>query len=175
MSHEKENKSMTQPWLRWTWIDEGYLKRLPIIPRNRFFNVYLHRYFGPDSRAEGLHDHPWSSLSIRLWGKGFGEWRPASSAEGIIIDRVIEKGKVIHVALGGGFANTNYKNPKWILLRRFVFRRAEDAHAIATGHWPVWTLFFTGPRRREWGFYTDEGWVKADEVFARKTQTTKEN
>ena len=46
-----------------------YLTRFFLIPRNRWCNLYLHRYDGPDYRFYGLHDHPWWSLSIRIWGK----------------------------------------------------------------------------------------------------------
>ena len=49
-----------------------------------------------------------------------------------------------------------------VRLRRagaIVGRRAEAAHRIALieGQ-PVWTLFLTGPKRREWGFLCPKGW-----------------
>ena len=44
-------------------IGTNYLERWHLIPRNRFFNVYLHKFSGPDSCRE-LHDHPWWNLSI---------------------------------------------------------------------------------------------------------------
>lgn len=40
------------------------------------------------------------------------------------------------------------------------FRRAETRHRLeVTDGGPVLSLFITGPRRREWGFYTENGWV----------------
>lgn len=47
---------------------DPYLKRWWIIPRNRFFNIYLHQFLkNDDDRA--LHDHPWWSVSFLLKGK----------------------------------------------------------------------------------------------------------
>ena len=48
-------------------IDVDYMERWFIIPRNRFFNIYFHRFFGSD--APTPHDHPWISLSIILDGE----------------------------------------------------------------------------------------------------------
>lgn len=47
---------------------ECYLKRWHLIPRNRWFNVYLHRFEGSDT-DRALHDHPWWSLSVLLRGE----------------------------------------------------------------------------------------------------------
>jgi hypothetical protein len=47
--------------------DDPYLLRWWIIPRNRWFNIYLHRFLrSDDDRA--LHDHPWVNISILLKG-----------------------------------------------------------------------------------------------------------
>src|SRR4051795_6598747 len=44
-----------------------YLLRWWVIPRNRFFNVYLHKFLRDDD-DRALHDHPWVSLSVILRG-----------------------------------------------------------------------------------------------------------
>lgn len=45
-----------------------YLLRWWLIPRNRWFNVYLHCILrSDDDRA--LHDHPWANCSIILGGR----------------------------------------------------------------------------------------------------------
>jgi hypothetical protein len=45
--------------------DDPYLRRWYIVPRNRFFNIYLHHFMrSDDDRA--LHDHPWWNISILL-------------------------------------------------------------------------------------------------------------
>ena len=62
-------------------IQDNYLLRWHLIPRNRWFNIYLHNIrHSDDDRA--LHDHPWWNISIILKG-GYTElipqkalWRP---------------------------------------------------------------------------------------------------
>lgn len=47
---------------------DPYMKRWWIIPRNRLFNIYLHRILkSDDDRAK--HDHPWASMSLILGGR----------------------------------------------------------------------------------------------------------
>jgi hypothetical protein len=40
-----------------------------------------------------------------------------------------------------------------------VFRLPTSAHRIELSDGPVWTLFLTGPRVREWGFLCPQGWI----------------
>ncbi len=49
-------------------IGPGYLHRYIVFPRNRFFNVYIHKFLRSDDDRH-LHDHPWASLSILLKGR----------------------------------------------------------------------------------------------------------
>ena len=44
-----------------------YLERWALIPSNRFFNIYLHKFTNGDVPV--LHDHPWASLSFVLKGR----------------------------------------------------------------------------------------------------------
>ncbi len=48
--------------------ENPYLQRWWLIPRNRFFNIYLHRVLRDDD-DRALHDHPWASLSICVRGR----------------------------------------------------------------------------------------------------------
>ena len=65
----------------------GYLNRWHLIPRNKWFNIYLHQFIGPDP-SEYLHDHPWWSMSIVLRGKYLEQGaRWLSLLEGRIIVR----------------------------------------------------------------------------------------
>jgi hypothetical protein len=72
-----------------------------LIPRNRFFNVYLHQILRPDD-DRALHDHPWLNCSIVLRGsyhevrqdgsiclrrRGAIVFRWAQTAHRIIVDR----------------------------------------------------------------------------------------
>jgi hypothetical protein len=111
-------------------IGDNYLVRWWIIPRNRWFNIYLHNIRrSDDDRA--LHDHPWWNCSIVLAG---------------CYDEVTPRGTFRRHA------------------GSFVFRRATAQHRLEmpvtngeTGN--TWTLFITGPRVREWGFWCPQGFV----------------
>ena len=48
--------------------DGPYLHRRYIIPRNRFFNIYLHHFLASDEDA-ALHCHPWWSFGVLLKGQ----------------------------------------------------------------------------------------------------------
>ena len=48
-------------------INSSYLHRWHILPRNRWCNIYLHRFVGDDD-DRALHDHPWWSVSFLLKG-----------------------------------------------------------------------------------------------------------
>ncbi|HXG70575.1 MAG TPA: hypothetical protein VNJ04_08195 [Gemmatimonadaceae bacterium] len=109
---------------------EPYLKRWWVIPRNRRFNVYLHEILRDDD-DRALHDHPWWNVSVILRG-GYVEVMPDGR-------RTRRVGQV-------------------------VFRRAEAAHRLVLTRdvsgraVPCWSLFITGPRVRDWGFWCPKGW-----------------
>jgi hypothetical protein len=48
--------------------DEPYMLRWWVIPRNRFFNIYLHHFLRSDE-DRALHDHPWLNCSWLLDGR----------------------------------------------------------------------------------------------------------
>ena len=100
-----------------------YMRRWYVIPRNRWFNIYLHNIVrSDDNRA--LHDHPWWNLSILL------------------------KGSYREVTPDGTFVRG---------AGSMVFRRATAAHRLEVDG-PTWSLFITGRKVREWGFYCPHGW-----------------
>lgn len=105
-------------------IGDQYLERWYIVPRNRWFNIYLHKFVGSDD-DRALHDHPWWSLSVLLAGE--------------IKEHQFNKIRMI---------------PRWWP----VVRSARFAHRLEVVHGPVWTVFITGPRRRDWGFHCRKGW-----------------
>lgn len=143
--------------------EEGnvYLRRWWLIPKNKYFNVYLHHFMrSDDDRA--LHDHPWWSLGMIL-SKG-GEY----------IEHLPDMARTVFVRWDAREPDkTNYWASRWELVRgtitkrrrRFqpVLRRADHIHRVelirdALGKEnPVWTLFITGPKIREWGFWCPKG------------------
>lgn len=83
-----------------------------------------------------LHDHPWSFVSL---------------------------------ILRGGYFDITADAERWCRAGTIVRHRAEDAHRLVVLPRSVgttWTLVFTGPRRRKWGFHTPDGWVYWREFLA---------
>ncbi len=121
--------------------ERPYMLRWWVLPRNRFFNVYLHKFLrSDDDRAH--HDHPWAfNASILLRG------------------RYLE-----HTTRHGLPWCDERRAGDW------KFRWGAAAHRIellpAPYDWsslnalaPCWTVFITGPKVREWGFLCERGWV----------------
>jgi hypothetical protein len=111
--------------------ENPYMLRWWIIPRNRWFNVYLHHILrSDDDRA--LHDHPWLNCSILISGCYFE-----------------------HVIRAGGIHQRRLRVAGDIKLRR-----SSAAHRLEVipGKRAI-TLFVTGPVIRNWGFHCpDRGW-----------------
>lgn len=107
--------------------DAPYLRRWWIIPKNDDRNYYLH-HFCRDDVDRALHDHPWESLSIVIWG-GYHE--------------VTQLGK------------------RWFGIGSVIRRQATYRHRIIVSESgrDCWTIFITGPKVREWGFWCPKGFV----------------
>lgn len=117
--------------------DRPYLRRHWLLPRNRFFNVYVHEFLrSDDDRA--LHDHPWLFNASWMLSGTYREWTPCSCVQCVI---------------DGGVAATDRKKGA------IAFRWGSAPHRIELTHGPCWTVFITGPRVREWGFHCPAGWV----------------
>ena len=77
----------------------------------------------------------------------------------------------LSILLRGTYLEDTVDGPR--LVRWWNWKRAEGRHSIKwTSRTPIWTLVFTGPKRRVWGFWVDEGtrfvsWEKYDEEKGR--------
>lgn len=116
-----------------------YLYRWHIIPRNTKANVYFHIQVADDP-ARPLHDHPWDNTSVILSG-GYDEL--ITDAPDLDAPKRYSRGigDVIH-------------------------RLAATAHRLQllpTVRYTM-TLFATGPKYREWGFWYPDGWKPHQEV-----------
>lgn len=115
-----------------------YLERWHIC-RNKFFNIYLHHVIrSDDDRA--LHDHPWWNVSIVLQG-GYYEEVP-----------------VIPGMYAYGWRHTK---KTWRGVGSVIYRKALSIHRLIISPYApkeTWTLFITGPKIREWGFWCPSGW-----------------
>ena len=117
--------------------ERPYLRRWWLIPRNRWFNIYLHEFLrSDDDRA--LHDHPWANCSILLRGS-----------------------YVEHTIAAGGIERRNeLRAGDWRLRLTGRIAHRVELHESESGPLACWTLFVTGPRYREWGFHCPSaGWV----------------
>lgn len=153
--------------------DDPYLMRWWVLPRNKFFNVYLHLFMrSDDDRA--LHDHPWWNASFVLDGGYFEhmpKWKYMNPNDPF--DTISVSPDIAYKLTAPGMSHE-----KWLYVgldmqqaynvRRWqgdlVFRTAENAHRVelmTLGGKPIMcmSLFFTGPRIREWGFHCKQGWV----------------
>lgn len=113
---------------------DAQLRRWWIIPRNKYFNIYLHQILSSDD-DRALHDHPWHSVSFLLKGM---------------------LGEVIEAVPGDPEYGNAIRYPtRWVPYHR----PPKMAHRlIVDGGEPCWTLFITGPKVRLWGFLCDDGW-----------------
>ena len=104
-----------------------------LIPRNRWLNVYLHKILRDDD-DRALHDHPWRSFSIYLRGS---------------VREIFDE-------------SASFIPPKVRVVSapNFVYRSERFRHRLELiGGRACWTLFITGPRLREWGFWCPKGFV----------------
>lgn len=116
--------------------DVPYLVRFVLL-RSKWINVYVHHFVG-DDWARDPHDHPKRFVTIGLWG---------SYNEFVYPPGTDSNYKLVH-----------HRSP-WI--RTFP---AEHTHRIeAAEHGNVWTLVFSGPWYREWGFVQNGKWIKWNE------------
>lgn len=125
---------------------DPYMWRWWILPRNRLFNIYLHRILrSDDDRA--LHDHPWFNASILLSG-GYWEVLPQQAPSSSF--PVPPHNKV-------------WRKPGSIVLRR---PSAPHRLEVVEGGSATWSLFVTGPNVRDWGFWCPRGWKKWTDFVA---------
>lgn len=155
----------------WTWIvaklrrppdfivggtERPYLLRWWLIPRNRWLNVYLHKFVRDDD-DRSLHDHPWRSLSIVLRG---GYYDLTHGPDGTLCRRWYGPGAVV--------ARSATAAHRVELLRRAEpFASGPTMRIDRLVEIPAWTLFITGPRVREWGFWCPQGWVPWQQFVSR--------
>lgn len=131
--------------------ENPYLLRWYVIPKNPVFNIYLHNFRrSDDDRA--LHDHPWLfNVSILLKGEYF-EHVPADKKRWPEDLSTVRK----HRRPGAVYFRPS-RAPHRVELPRFALEDRKGNYNMK--EIPCWTLFITGPRVREWGFYCQQGWI----------------
>jgi len=120
--------------------ENPYLLRWHGLRRNAVGNVYLHD-FRRDDDDRALHDHPWPSLSICLAGMMRETYAPRS----------------IWVRPGDDPRDPALHRTRVVAAGDVVWRGPRFAHRLEVVARPALTLFLTGPRVREWGFWCPQG------------------
>lgn len=145
LKHRKYRSGTKWCVWRWTDVDSEYIRRLHVI-KTPWFAICLHWILKPDPEPH-LHDHPVTFLSLILRG-GYTETRAESCC--LLEHCTICECEITHC---------------W-----FNFIRAEprDRHTIVAVKPGTLTLCFMGPKRREWGFHTSEGWVYWKDYYAKQ-------
>lgn len=105
-----------------------YLTRWHLARFKPWFRVFLHRIWRRDKDRD-MHNHPWTTgWAFILWG-----------------------GYVEKYTLDGGRTVRYRERKRWRLYRL----EPDLYHRIIWTYGKVWTLFFAGPRTRDWGFLVD--------------------
>jgi hypothetical protein len=138
--------------------ERPYLRRHWLIPRNRVFNIYVHEFLrSDDDRA--LHDHPWLFNCSWLLEGAYIEWTPADEAHLMPDVGVRCQYPEQHERRAGDVKFRWGRAPHRIQLLRAGFATANGSAQAFGGELPCWTVFITGPRVRQWGFYCEKGWI----------------
>lgn len=136
-------------------LDDPYLLRWYVIPRNPLFNVYLHKFLRDDD-PRALHDHPWWFVSCVLRG-GYIEHSEFSDHSVVLRCRT---------------SIFDVRSPFWH--RAIAYRPATFRHRVALPHTPdggrqpAWTLIVTGRRTRTWGFWCPRYWYRDGRRLGRR-------
>lgn len=122
--------------------EQPYLIRRFLIPRNSYFNIYLHKFVRSDY-DEALHDHPWWFISLILKG-AYTEYTPEGR----------ERRKA------GSIAYRPATHMHRVQLDSHPVIATERTRVRPTRQEiPTWTLIVTGKKVREWGFACPKAWV----------------
>lgn len=111
-------------------IGANYMHRRYVLPRNPWFNIYLHKFLH-DDEDRALHDHPWWFISIMLSGEYI---------------EVVKNTVICRYAPSVAYRPATHAH-------RVVLPKDEDGVPE-----PCWTLVITGRVTRDWGFHCPQGW-----------------
>lgn len=139
--------------------DRPYLVRFSIFEIFGYslkFHVILR---SDDDRA--LHDHPWSFWTLMLAG---GYWEETFATNQPLTDQTDDMGHVGSTNFNG---EGRFTISKWIKPGSLRLCKSPHPHRLKLAVTPTdgrltpaLTLVFMLPKKREWGFYTKEGWLK---------------
>lgn len=77
----------------------------------------------------------------------------------------------VSVVLDGGYNEEDRTGAmKAVMPGDIIIRSAETAHRIVLTNGPSISLFLTGPKRREWGFWRGDEWIHSHRFFEQREQ-----
>lgn len=123
---------------RWTEVPSDFIRRLHVI-KTPWFAICVHWLNKPDPEPY-LHDHPISFLSLILKGA------------------YLEEREVYVRDFTLGYVGVENRS-KWRTWWNYFRASREDRHSIIQVEPGTVTLCFMGPKTREWGYHTEDGWV----------------
>jgi len=129
--------------------DVEYLYRWWVIPRNHYFNIYLHKVVGDDERY--FHDHPWKSVGFILKG-AYVEMTPYEQQFHRLRKKITQSAFHMEILSQG---NLKYRDTSYA--HYLTIKHPDESYKQGESPEPVWSLFMTGPKRGSWGFYTKQG------------------
>jgi len=112
--------------------DDPFMLRWYVIPRNRFANVYVHKFLRPDD-DRALHDHPWAFVSWLIKGEYL---------------EYTDQPPNPHTRRRWSIA---YRPAQFC--HRVDLVNEYDRDGSSYGPRPAWTVIVTGPKIRDWGFW----------------------
>lgn len=125
-----------------------YLRRYYVYRGKHRPHIYLHHIVRSDYER-ACHDHPWDFVSLLLTGK---------YREHLAQVTFFENGE--ELAVGKILPTSRVRRAGAI-----VIHSCYDLHRLELEK-PMWTLVFTGHRKRDWGFQTpDKGWIKWNTLY----------
>lgn len=122
-------------------VDKPYLQRWTIF-KCKWFSIKIHKTILSD--PADLHDHPWSYVSVILWG---GYFEHTQSVKYLTTETGLYHWKIVT-------AIRKRYYPGCILVRK-----AQNPHRleIPNNKYCI-TMIFTSYKWRDWGFVTKNGW-----------------
>lgn len=144
--------------------DSAYLTHWTLLT-TRWGELKLHIFHRSD--ADDLHDHPWNFWSVILW-PGYLEVTPGEDPK--------RPNRLRRWPLVPAYRPAEWQHRVQLLTRgcpectRFQQRGGTILHCprcqgLRLVMRPCWTLIWTGPRVREWSFFTKAGAVNWRQYF----------
>lgn len=126
--------------------DDPYLLRFFIKHSGRLPGMYLHHFFRGDNDRD-LHDHPWKlSGSLILTG-------------GYVEERLVDLEAWMNYPTREALAVARPGGKQGLVIKRYVgpgtinIIRGDDFHRVDLVGDSAWTIFVSGNKNKDWGFW----------------------